>query len=59
MVASEVAEIASYGTSAERTVGRWARGYTIAAIALSMALNAYAFGQHAGGSGSIVACRDH
>jgi hypothetical protein len=50
MVASEVAEVASHGTSAEQTVGRWARGYTIAAILLSMALNAYAFGQHATGA---------
>jgi hypothetical protein len=50
MVASEVAEVASHGTSAAQTVGRWARGYTIAAIVLSMALNAYAFGQHATGA---------
>jgi hypothetical protein len=50
MVASEVAEFASHGTSAEQTVGRWARGYTVAAILLSMALNAYAFGQHASGA---------
>jgi len=50
MVVSEVAEVASHGTSAEHTVGRWARGYTIAAIVLSMALNAYAFGQHATGA---------
>jgi hypothetical protein len=50
MVASEVAEVTSYGTGAEHTVGRWARGYTVAAVALSMALNAYAFGQHATGA---------
>jgi len=50
MVASEVAEVASHGTNAEHTVGRWARGYTIAAIVLSMALNAYAFGQHSAGA---------
>jgi hypothetical protein len=49
MVASEVAEVASHGTSAEQTVGRWARGYTLAAIVLSMLLNGYAFGQHASG----------
>lgn len=50
MVVSEVAEVTSHGTSAEQTVGRWARGYTVAAIVLSMALNAYAFGQHATGA---------
>ena len=49
MVASEVAEVASHGTSAEQTVGRWARGYTVAAIVLSMALNAYAFAAHNSG----------
>jgi hypothetical protein len=30
MVASEVAEVASHGTSAEATVRPWARGYTVA-----------------------------
>jgi hypothetical protein len=50
MVVSEVAEVASHGTSAERTVGRWARGYTLAAIVPSMLLNGYAFGQHATGA---------
>jgi hypothetical protein len=50
MVASELAEVASHGTSAEHTVGRWARGYTLAAIVLSMLLNGYAFGQHAAGA---------
>ena len=55
MVASEVAEVASHGTSAEQTVGRWARGYTLAAIVLSMLLNGYAFGQHASGALTIAA----
>jgi hypothetical protein len=50
MVASEVAEVASHGTRAEQTVGRWARGYTLAAIVLSMLLNGYAFSQHASGA---------
>jgi hypothetical protein len=50
MVASEVAEVASHGTSAEATVRPWARGYTAAAVALSMGLNAYAFSQHAAGA---------
>ena len=50
MVASEVAEVASHGTSAEQTVGRWARSYTLAAVVLSMLLNGYAFGQHATGA---------
>jgi hypothetical protein len=50
MVASEVAEVASHGTSAEQTVGRWARGYTNAAVVLSMALNAYAFGRQSAGA---------
>jgi len=49
MVAAEVAEVASHGTSAEQTAGRWARGYAITAIMLSMALNAYAFSQHSTG----------
>ena len=55
MVVSEVAEVASHGTSAERTVGRWARGYTLAAIVLSMLLNGYAFGQHATGAVTYAA----
>ncbi len=55
MVASEVAEVAAHGTNAEQTVGRWARGYTVAAIVLSMALNAYAFGQHANGAMAVAA----
>ena len=55
MVASEVAEVASHGTSAEQTVGRWARGYTLAAIVLSMLLNGYAFCQHATGALTIAA----
>ncbi len=49
MVAAEMAEVNAHGTNAERTVGRWARGYTIAAILLSMGLNSYAFSQHAQG----------
>jgi hypothetical protein len=49
MVASEVAEVASHGTSAEATVRPWARGYTVAAVVLSMGLNAYAFSGHAAG----------
>jgi hypothetical protein len=55
MVASEVGEVASHGTSAERTVGRWARGYTLAAIVLSMLLNGYAFAQHASGALTFAA----
>jgi hypothetical protein len=55
MVASAVAEVASHGTSAEQTVGRWARGYTLAAIVLSMLLNGYAFGQHATGAVTYAA----
>jgi hypothetical protein len=50
MVAAEVAEVASHGTSAEQTVRPWARGYTVAAVVLSMGLNAYAFSQHATGA---------
>lgn len=49
MVASELAEVASHGTRAELRVKPWARGYTIAAVALSVLLNAYAFGLHAAG----------
>ena len=55
MVASEVAEVASHGTSAEQTVGHWARGYTLAAIVLPMLLNGYAFGQHASGALTVAA----
>lgn len=47
MVASELAELAAHGTSAAPTVRPWARGYTVAAVLLSVLLNAYAFGQHA------------
>src|SRR4051794_16040732 len=50
MVVSEVAEVASHGTSAEATVRPWARGYTVAAVLLSMGLNAYAFAGHATGA---------
>jgi hypothetical protein len=50
MVASEVAEVASHGTNAEATVRPWARGYTVAAVLLSMGLNAYAFSSHATGA---------
>jgi hypothetical protein len=49
MVASEVCEVAAHGTRAEQTAGRWARGYTVAAVVLSCGLNAYAFAQHAAG----------
>jgi hypothetical protein len=55
MVVSEVGEVASHGTSAEGTVGRWARGYTLAAIVLSMLLNGFAFGQHATGAVTYAA----
>src|SRR6516165_1447093 len=44
MVASE---LASHGTKAEERVRPWAMGYTIAAVLLSILLNAYAFGLHA------------
>jgi hypothetical protein len=47
MVASELAELASHGTEAAERVRPWARGYTIAAVLLSVLLNAYAFGLHA------------
>jgi hypothetical protein len=47
MVASELAELASHGTKAGESVRPWARGYTIAAVLLSVLLNAYAFGLHA------------
>ncbi len=56
MVVSEVAEVASHGTSAERTVGSAGPGgYTLAAIVLSMLLNGYAFGQHATGAVTYAA----
>ena len=44
MVASE---LASHGTKAGERVRPWAMGYTIAAVLLSILLNAYAFGLHA------------
>jgi hypothetical protein len=47
MVASELAELAAHGTPAYRRVMPWARAYTIAAVLLSVLLNAYAFGLHA------------
>jgi hypothetical protein len=47
MVASELAELASHGTQAGERVQPWARGYTVAAVLLSVLLNAYAFGLHA------------
>ena len=47
MVASELAELAAHGTKAGESVRPWARGYTIAAVLLSVLLNAYAFGLHA------------
>jgi hypothetical protein len=50
MVVSEVAEVTAHGTSADGTVRPWARGYTLAAVLLSMGLNSYAFSQHASGA---------
>jgi hypothetical protein len=47
MVASELAELAAHGTKAAEQVKPWARGYTVAAVVLSILLNAYAFGLHA------------
>jgi hypothetical protein len=47
MVVSELAELASHGTKAGERVRPWARGYTVAAVLLSVLLNAYAFGLHA------------
>jgi len=47
MVASELAELTAHGTSGEREVRRWANGYIITAILLSVLLNAYAFSLHA------------
>ena len=47
MVVSELAELASHGTKAGQRVRPWACGYTVAAVLLSVLLNAYAFGLHA------------
>ena len=47
MVVSELAELASFGTKAGPRVRPWACGYTVAAVLLSVLLNAYAFGLHA------------
>lgn len=47
MVASELAELAAHGTKTGERVRPWARGYTVAAVLLSVLLNAYAFGLHA------------
>jgi hypothetical protein len=47
MVVSELAELASHGTRAGERVRPWAAGYTVAAVLLSVLLNAYAFGLHA------------
>jgi hypothetical protein len=47
MVASELAEVASHGTGSQCKVRPWAVGYTVAAVLLSVLLNAYAFGLHA------------
>jgi hypothetical protein len=47
MVVSELAELASHGTRAGERVRPWACGYTVAAVLLSVLLNAYAFGLHA------------
>src|SRR5436190_3560527 len=42
-----VSELASHGTKAGERVRPWACGYTVAAVLLSVLLNAYAFGRHA------------
>ncbi len=47
MVVSELAELASHGTKGGEKVRPWACGYTVAAVLLSVLLNAYAFGLHA------------
>jgi hypothetical protein len=47
MVASELAELVSHGTKAGQHIRPWACGYTVAAVLLSVLLNAYAFGLHA------------
>ena len=47
MVVSELAELASHCTKAGERVRPWACGYTVAAVLLSILLNAYAFGLHA------------
>ncbi|MFL5343012.1 MAG: hypothetical protein ACJ8F7_23005 [Gemmataceae bacterium] len=47
MVSAELAELASHGSKAERRVKPWANGYVVAAVLLSVLLNAYAFGLHA------------
>src|SRR5580700_8062456 len=39
MVTSELAELASHGTKAGERVRPWARGYTVAAVLLSILLN--------------------
>jgi hypothetical protein len=49
MVASELAEVASHGTRSQGKVRPGALGYTVAAVLLSVLLNAYAFGLHAQG----------
>lgn len=43
MVVSELAELAGHG----KPVAKWARGYVVAAVVLSVLLNAYSFGLHA------------
>src|SRR6478609_9167745 len=40
MVVSELAELASHGTNAGERVRPWAMGYTVAAVLLSVLLNA-------------------
>ena len=47
MVLAELAELAVVGSNAEQAVKPWARGYTVAAVLLSVLLNGYAFGLHA------------
>ena len=47
LVASELAELTSHGTAVGEHVRPWARGYTVAAVLLSVLLNAYAFGKMA------------
>jgi hypothetical protein len=47
MVGCELAELASHGSKAEGKVRPWAKAYIVAAVLLSVLLNAYAFGLHA------------
>lgn len=47
LVVTELSELAAHGSKQADKVRPWARGYTVAAVLLSVLLNAYAFGQHA------------